>query len=546
QIENKLLLERFQRAADERDPRKVKGLFCHVPDESLEHTVLFGMGDSAALVDDCGSSSVFHAAFTAQADAYPSLRGWDRDTIDVLTGERSTINNTGARHFGNGKTPLEFPRAFSRHSTLEEEREYANTNQCDPETAASSLPEDSGRPLGGQRRRRHRGGGEGFAGAGQQDTAVSGLRFLALCRVMIGSMYVAPAAARSPVARRDRTNTGRCETDSVPSRDSSSPRNGTDQVALMQQQQQQQQDNPPCSQAVSPRDPFSLPPPPPGHADFDAVYFPLEEEYRLLNKDFVLPEFLVVHRFVATAPSSGSNKITGSSSGPYSTPSTTDTITDLDATSSADAGGHGSGGGTEARPNNCVAGGRAHEREQRQQHGMYGRPSGDAGRAGEQSSASHRPPQQDATSVVASIEAAIEGITPPHLLPRTTLGCWDGGSTMPGRAAAAAFSLTAKNYGDNDSNVSLSCGSTGGGRVASLPSDPSGRSGDTGVMNGSTDGYRGRERVRRCWSASRDVIVRDVEAEFECFWQEVFRLRKLEKDEVMKSALSRRKLRHPP
>lgn len=554
QIENRLLLERFQRAAEARDPLKVKGLFCHVPDESLEHTVLYGMGGAASMKGDCAGSCSSHAASPPKADACRSLHDWNGDAIDSFLGECFTTANRGFSHSGSGsgenrdrtttddshagarpdgyaRKPLEFPRAFSRHSTLEEERKYANTNRgrrweghgvrhrrsgsspavegSGPDDTLSSLPEDSGSPLGQGRPWRHRSAGESFAAGGQLDPAVSGLRFLALCRVMIGSMHVASAADRTPSAPAERTDAGRCVTGSLPSRDSSSSQSSTKAAALAQQQHA-----PPCSPAVSPRDQFSLPPPPPGHADFDAVYFPLQEEYRLLNEDFVLPEFLVVHRFVAAAPSSGSARVRGNGPGPYCSPPSAGSVTAIDAVSIAADSGRG--GSAKAQTEKwVVGGGRAHEREpQRQQrHGRYGRPSGDVSQAREPSSASDGSPGQDATSVVAGIEAAIESVTSPHLLPLATLGSGDSKRFM---RWAAAFSWTSNGHGGSDPCVSLECDGVNGRRVGSLPFDPIGGRGDAGVMNGSDDGCPRKGRLRGSGPASRDAIVRDVKSECAC------------------------------
>lgn len=551
QIENRLLLERFQRAAEARDPRKVKGLFCHVPDESLEHTVMFGMGGAAALMDDCSGSSSSHTASPAKAAACPSLYDWNGDPIDSFVGEASRTklslhgvgstesgsggnrgnattdgSHAGAKPNGSSKRPLEFPRAFSRHSTLEEERDYANTDQRrhweengvrhrrfrSPPAGEESGPEDaySGTPIGPQRRRRHRASGEEFGGTVQQGRAVSDLRFLALCRVMIGSMHVASASSRSPTATAKHADAGHVGTSSLPSNHSSSSRSGTNSPPWTQQQQQQHASPSP---ALCHRDQFSLPPPPPGHADFDAVYFPQDEEYRLLNEDFVLPEFLVVHRFVAAAKSAGSTRTRGAVSDPSSTPSSIQNVNDIAPANIADASDVDVG--AKAQLEKWVAGGQAHEREkqQQQQLGRYGRPSGDVARAREHSSAPARAPQQDAASVVAGIEAAIEGVASPHPLALTTLGSGERRSAMPLRAAAAAFSLTTSDYGRRNFEVSMSCDGTHGGSAGSLMSGPEGGSGDAVVVNGSNDDCRRREPVGEAGRARRDPIERDVKSE---------------------------------
>ncbi|CAM9563881.1 unnamed protein product, partial [Ectocarpus sp. 12 AP-2014] len=123
-MENRFLLDRFKRAAEARDPCKVKGLFCHVPDASLEHVVLYGMGGAGALMDECGGYSSGAASKTDGKAGLLPTNDWDLDPIDSLLGA-PTVGVSGGRETSggnNGKRPLEFPRAFSRHSTLEEER----------------------------------------------------------------------------------------------------------------------------------------------------------------------------------------------------------------------------------------------------------------------------------------------------------------------------------------------------------------------------------------------------------------------------------------
>lgn len=250
---------------------------------------------------------------------------------------------------GQGKA-FAFPRAFSRYSTLEEEREYGNKrhhadddggnfgsgdpgNRSGDSTgsfengtrargdcrrrrpssppppgeiphrytsgmtvaglATAKLPSSS-TPKEGWRERAEAGASlvredkgaetrchllevnEVRAGAEAEDTTVSGLRFLALCRVMISSLYVSPAR------RRSNGNDGGCGD----SRSGCGRRSGS--VGR--------------SHNLEEREREALPPPPAGQAEYDAAYFPRDEEYRLLNESFVLPEFLLVHRFAA-APS---------------------------------------------------------------------------------------------------------------------------------------------------------------------------------------------------------------------------------------------------
>lgn len=540
QIENRFLLERFERAAQTRGPCKVKGLFCHVPDESLEHVVLYGMGGAGSLMDGGGGDG-------GGGSGGASSAGWDGDPIDFFWGAPTTkaagrrgggggksesgsdavttaaaagTGGAGARPkgSGDGKKPLEFPRAFSRHSTLEEEHGYANNNrefdgeECgaqqhhrpwSPPSAgvigalASPLSVDS-RLRQGQRRRHHA-AGEGPAEDGRQGDAVSGLRFLALCRVMIGSMHV--ATAPSPTVTAQRKGTG--SDGGMSSHDYSSSATGPLEA------------------------PFSLPPPPPGQAEFDSVYFPREEEYRLLNEAFVLPEFLVVHRFVAAAtplrPASHSGS--GRSSPPSSAGSAAAARNGAGSVSSAviegkrqqppAVGGVSTKGKGGAEKRATGVRGRERGQQQQQQNDRRCHPSDDARGGIAPPSASAMP--QDAASVVAGIEAAMES---PVLPQRTNLHSRSvRGSSMPWEGVAAPCSLASSSgCAGGDSTFSLSRGGRDGGLSGSLLFELNGGSGDVGATSdGSSDGGRsqGRGRERDNGRASRDSIVRGVELECE-------------------------------
>lgn len=290
QIENRFLLERFQHAAEVTGPCKVKGLFCHVPDGCLENIVLYGM-DGEGGNGNAGSRGGDGDGTTLDNDSNAHRYGWDGDPIEIM---RQPKRDGGSNEIaasdceengtpikttdggGNTGKPLDFPRAFSRYSTMEEERAYANRasekharrNPSSPEATQSngapSWTPQKGKLVDGELENR-------------QGVAVSELRFLALCRVMISSMYVSP--------RTSAHHTGE---------GSVQPPGMADIISSLASSSQPTAD---CTTAPPPLLP--LPSPPPGQAQFDSVYYPIKEEYFLLNEAFVLPEFLVVHRFVS-------------------------------------------------------------------------------------------------------------------------------------------------------------------------------------------------------------------------------------------------------
>lgn len=512
QMENRFLLDIFQRAAEAREPCKVKGLFCHVPVASLEHVVLYGMGGAGALMDECGGYSSGAASTTDGKAGLVPTYDLDLDPIDSFLGA-PTVGVSGGRETSggnNGKRPLEFPRAFSRHSTLEEERQYANRSSCgcDDEDRGmrqqhpSWSPPSSGcRPL---QRQRHRVPGDGSHEDGQQRGAVSGLRFLALCRVMIGSTHV--AATTSPATWGQRKGNG-----GTPPHDpkSLSPRHRTDSIAL----QKRQRASSPGS--AGPRvDELSLPTPPPGQAEFDSVYFPREEEYRILNEAFVLPEFLVVHRFVAAEPPSGPTVNTEDHDRRSPRPNASCGVGNDDIAVAVMTGGreqhqptvgvhpvHGKKGAEKV----SVAGGRCNREYQEQGRCRF--PSNCAESVATPSSMP--PALQDAASVVEGIEAAMEGLVysqRKNFRPHTVTGNdgVGGGPTAREAVAPPCFSSCSNDCGGGASTLPPNrYGTVVGGRAESLSSTPNIDRGDVGT----TKGRRENERARR------DSIVCSVEQE---------------------------------
>lgn len=282
------------------DPCKVKGLFCHVPHDSLEYVVMFGMGarDDGGGGESGGSDdSPFEHEVAADLRADPMLwatklegsRRGEENRARACRGVGSTCKDPKSRgccsRSGYGQ-PLQFPRAFSRYSTLDEEREYVNDFHGSAGLSGCGSPgavrTDQNLTAASWR------AGGGASGRGDGD--VSGLRLLALCRVMIRNMYVSP----SPLS--DYQGCGRSAAES-------SERKGAIEGfcrGIWPQSAREQSGHP---SQVLPRSRE-------GEREYDALYFPHEEEYLLLNPAFVLPEFLVVHRFVAApttlmAPTSG-------------------------------------------------------------------------------------------------------------------------------------------------------------------------------------------------------------------------------------------------
>ena len=201
-IENRILLDTFQSAASTSDPGKVKGLFCGVPADCLETLIVYGMSGRPR-----EGSQLKHAF----QDTWYDIHSRDVAANGSAKGRAmpSTIDAGKGRRAVDAGTAIPFPRCFSRHSTLEEDRELVK----------------------GEEEEEKKGGGR----AEKADGLDSGVRFLALCRVMIGKILVTA-----------KNSSG-----------------------------------------------F----PPVTDGSYDSMYSPMQEEYKLLNSSYVLPEFLVQYRF---------------------------------------------------------------------------------------------------------------------------------------------------------------------------------------------------------------------------------------------------------
>ncbi|CAM9287328.1 unnamed protein product [Chrysoparadoxa australica] len=150
-IENKLQLERFQQDCDAAGPGAagagaVKGLFCAVPQQCLEHLVLHGLRQGSSTAE-------------RHVQRHPALSLDGQSFLDKFT-----------RH----GQPMPHPRWFSRYSTLLSERAYIVTQHQANEAASEGA-----------------GGGVGAAGADKAPGKYTRIRCLALCRVRVGKIYMA-------------------------------------------------------------------------------------------------------------------------------------------------------------------------------------------------------------------------------------------------------------------------------------------------------------------------------------------------------------------
>ena len=171
-IENRVLLERFQQSASKMEPGKVKGLFCSVPSTSVERIVAMGMGDDG--------DAVQQAIFKRTWFAYRSGGGG--------FAEKRIVQSDAV--------PL--PLTFSRYSTLEVDKPALSgrRGRRAPRTVGGG-----GGGGGGDDNLESKGGSSsapagaassgdaadgGGAGGGQDDS----IRYLVLCRVVVGKVFV--------------------------------------------------------------------------------------------------------------------------------------------------------------------------------------------------------------------------------------------------------------------------------------------------------------------------------------------------------------------
>lgn len=233
-VDNAELLRRFQRVAELDTAGKVKGLFCLVPESSLEHIIINGVGNSS-------TNSTYNNTTLTLNSMGDVVSVKDDTRRPVLCGSLANLALNGART-ENGRVknsgfvssamskllsrsyPVSAPLSFSRHSTLEEERAVIDNQSLRPNNAPI---EDS--PL----------------------------RYLALCRVLTGRIFVGdipPATSSSRISNKGSL---------------SITHNGTASVV------------------------------PPIMHGFDCSYSPLLEEYKIEDPDRILPEFIIACRFTA-------------------------------------------------------------------------------------------------------------------------------------------------------------------------------------------------------------------------------------------------------
>ncbi|ETL36631.1 hypothetical protein L916_11432 [Phytophthora nicotianae] len=121
-IDNRVLLNSFQRFTSSLSKTcseiKIKGLFCSVPAESVERCIVYGMhagenGEPRFLDPDGAEIKIFSRSVLLQDRK-------DAPGTNMAFRARSKVNNG---------TPLQFPRRFSRYSTLEEMRTTITTTE---------------------------------------------------------------------------------------------------------------------------------------------------------------------------------------------------------------------------------------------------------------------------------------------------------------------------------------------------------------------------------------------------------------------------------
>ena len=219
-VENAPELDRFQKRAAAMEPGKVKGLFTSVTGSAIERIIALGMGKQ-----DSGNQHLFRRAWYA----------YHNNKSEVGYAE-SRIRKAAV---------CQFPRSFSRYSTLEADRtaiEHAaelDRSGVRPPTSASSTTNKenekkgstlkSGSGSGSSSSSSSKGGGAPRDGGGEVNDDI---RYLVLCRVAVGKVFVTSKEYRG------------------------FPSVGTDPA-------------------------------------FDSMYNPLQEEYLVLRPEQVLPEFVI-------------------------------------------------------------------------------------------------------------------------------------------------------------------------------------------------------------------------------------------------------------
>lgn len=203
-IENRPMLRRFQKASSGLEAGKVKGLFCTLPARSIHRLVAFGLG--VQTVSAAERAAVFRGTWMAAINSI----GIDVPVEGVAV-DWSKHNLAEQAVMRAEAVPL--PRVFSRYSTLSEDKRLVQTPAGASSAAASGREEEEGE---------------------------SGIRYLALCRVIVNRVYV---------TSKDK--------DGFPAM--------------------------------------------PENSSYSAMYNPKQEEYLLTSARDVLPEFLVQYKYINKA-----------------------------------------------------------------------------------------------------------------------------------------------------------------------------------------------------------------------------------------------------
>ena len=228
-VENKPLLERFQKCAALMEPGKVKGLFTSVPAHSVERTVVLGFGSNEGRPGEK----------VAMADA----EEYDEKDIKNLAKKRKIFRRAWyafhdkgdgyAEKIVDGSTVSKFPRTFSRYSTVEVDRYFVSEAHRENTEPGLDLSADKVYQQATSTWERSTDGGGPVS---------SDIRYLILCRVVIGKVFVTskeyrgfPSIGKTPA--------------------------------------------------------------------FDSMYNPLQEEYLVLRPEQVLPEFVIQYTYSKEASS---------------------------------------------------------------------------------------------------------------------------------------------------------------------------------------------------------------------------------------------------
>ena len=178
-VENAPELDRFQKRAAAMEPGKVKGLFTSVSGAAIERIIALGMGG--------GDSSSFGSSSTNNTPGSNSSNQNDRHIFRrawyAYHNNKSEVGYAENRIRKSQR--CQFPRSFSRYSTLEADRSAIES------AATTAVKQQEGTGTGAEA-----GAGAG-AGKGKALSSSDGggavndnIRYLVLCRVAVGKVFV--------------------------------------------------------------------------------------------------------------------------------------------------------------------------------------------------------------------------------------------------------------------------------------------------------------------------------------------------------------------